>query len=111
MLDGSLQKVRWGDDGRMFFEVGPIASIRAFDGNAEKKASFNPIALTETPPMFGDGSPLPAEAHESCVQITEEECVEINWEVGDVMVLDNRFVQHARRPSTPPRRVLAALCK
>jgi hypothetical protein len=107
-----VSKITWADDGRMSFEMGPIVSIRTVDGDADKrKAWFNPSALGKTIPMLGDGSLFPEDAFESFIQIIEEECVDITWEAGDVLVLDNRFVQHARRPSTPPRRVLAAFCK
>jgi len=112
MLAGPISKVRWADDGGMVFELGPIASIRTVEGGVcKKKAWFNLITFAETPPLLGDGSPFPEEAIESSVQITEEESLEINWEVGDVMVLDNRLVQHARRPATPPRILLSAFCK
>jgi len=107
-----VSKITWADDGRMSLEMGPIVSIRTVDGDADKrKAWFNPSALGKTIPMLGDGSLFPEDAIESFIQIIEEECVDITWEAGDVLVLDNRFVQHARRPSTPPRRVLAAFCK
>lgn len=103
-------KVSW-EDSKMVVQMGPLTSIRRFDGN--KKAWFNQIAFwdLDTPRMLGDGSPFPQEATELCIQITEEECVEVNWEVGDVLLIDNRLVQHARRPSKSPRRILVAICK
>lgn len=107
-----MSKITWADDGTMFFELGPIVSIKPVDGDADnRKAWFNPSALPEIVPMLADGSLFPDEAIESYLQITKEECVDITWEVGDVLVLDNRFVQHARRPSTPPRRILTTFCK
>ncbi|GLJ49337.1 hypothetical protein SUGI_1043100 [Cryptomeria japonica] len=109
-LEASQTKVTW-EGSKMVVRVGPLTSIRTFDGN--KKAWFNQIAYwnSETPRMLGDGSLFPQEATECCIQITEEESVEVNWEVGDVLLIDNRLVQHARRPSKPPRRILVAICK
>eukprot|EP01018_Ginkgo_biloba_P036391 Gb_06041 [translate_table: standard] len=104
-------QAQWLEYGCLNLIIGPRVAIRTFD--AEKKAWFNYIIWhnPKDPLTLGDGSLFPREAIETCVQIVGEECVEVTWEVGDVLVLDNRLVQHARKPSKPPRRVLAAFCK
>ena len=89
----------------------PHVAIRTFDG--DKKAWFN-LLIFHSPKYsvtLRDGFPFPAKVIETCIQIVSDESVEVTWEVGDVVVLDNRLVQHARRPSKPPRRVLAAFCQ
>ena len=111
-----VSKITWADDGKMFFEMGPIVSIRTVDGDTDKrKAWLNPSAIGPKTLMLGDGSLFPEEAFEQYIRIAEEvceeECVNVTCEVGDVLVLDNRFLQHARRASAAPRRVLAAFCK
>ena len=97
----------------MLLELEPLTSIRTIDG--DKKAFFNLLPLNDLGPgpgpLLGDGSVIPKDVIESCQQIAEEEAVDVKWEVGDVVVLDNRVVMHARRPSKPPRRILAAFCK
>ncbi|GLJ46894.1 hypothetical protein SUGI_0989100 [Cryptomeria japonica] len=106
-------KVTW-EGSRMILKMGPLTSIRTFDGNESKKAWFNLLAFGSTHSnivILGDGSEIPPEAIEKCKQIAEEECVDIDWQVGDVVVIDNRYVQHSRRPSKPPRTILAAFCK
>ena len=60
---------------------------------------------------MGDGSGVPGEAVEALKAIMNEESVDVRWEEGDVLLLDNLVVQHARRISKPPRRVLVSLCK
>lgn len=60
---------------------------------------------------LGDGCDIPDEAVEALKAIMDEECVDFRWEEGDVLLLDNLAVQHGRRPSKPPRRVLVAICK
>jgi hypothetical protein len=42
--------------------------------------------------------------------VMSEIAVDIPWQHGDVMLLDNTRAMHARRPFTPPRRTLAYLC-
>ncbi|KAH9324671.1 hypothetical protein KI387_004849, partial [Taxus chinensis] len=79
--------VNW-EGNNMVFNIGPLVSIREVDG--DKKAWFNLLLLdSEKTHILGDGSEVPKEAIESCIQIAEEECVEIKWEVGDVIVIDN----------------------
>ena len=60
---------------------------------------------------YGDGSQLPEEAVRGCARIMEEEAVDIPWQQGDIMVLDNRAVMHGKRPAKPPRLILLALYK
>jgi alpha-ketoglutarate-dependent taurine dioxygenase len=43
--------------------------------------------------------------------VMDELAVNIPWQKGDLMLLDNRRAMHARRPFAPPRRVLAYICE
>eukprot|EP00871_Galdieria_phlegrea_P005995 jgi/Galph1/883/GphlegSOOS_G5663.1 len=61
--------------------------------------------------MFGDGTPFPQEYMEKCGSIMEESCVVFPWKRGDVLMIDNHTVMHARRSYVPPRRILACLLK
>ena len=60
---------------------------------------------------MGDGCAIPPEAAEAFSAILDEECVNLKWEEGDVLLVDNRAVQHGKRPSKPPRRILVSMCK
>ena len=63
-----ISKITWADDGTMFFEMGPIVSIRTVDGDTDKrKAWFNPAANGHKTPMLGDGSLFPEEALEQYI--------------------------------------------
>jgi len=57
----------------------------------------------------GDGAPL----EESVLRLLEElyrtEAASFAWESGDVLMLDNMSVAHARAPYTGPRKIIVAL--
>lgn len=104
--------VNFNEDGSAEFVYGPLNPIRNFEG---KRVWFNPISKYSTSDKdittFGDGSSFPEESFEVYKRITEENNVDIKWEKGDVLLLDNLSVQHARRPGKPPRVILVSMCK
>ena len=61
--------------------------------------------------LFGSGAQLEEADVRAVAAIMDELAVNIPWQKGDLMLLDNRRAMHARRPFTPPRRVLAYLCE
>ncbi|KAG0498929.1 hypothetical protein HPP92_003620 [Vanilla planifolia] len=113
-------KLEWMDDG-VKTVMGPIPAIK-LDKTRGRKVWFNSMVAAYTgwkdarnDPIkavtFGDGTPLPQEVIDDCMQILEEESVAIPWKHGDVLLLDNLAVQHSRRFFEPPRRILASVCK
>ncbi|XP_051136264.1 clavaminate synthase-like protein At3g21360 [Andrographis paniculata] len=113
-------KLEWTEDGVKTI-MGPIPAIK-YDETRQRKIWFNSMVAAYTgwedkrndpkkAVMFGDGTPLPEQLVLDCLKILEEESVAIPWEKGDVILIDNLAVLHARRPFTPPRRILASLCK
>jgi len=61
--------------------------------------------------VYGDDTPLPKEAVLDTAAIMEEVCVDLDWQQGDIILIDNNQVMHARRSFVPPRRVYASLAK
>ncbi|GLU22302.1 hypothetical protein SLE2022_383900 [Rubroshorea leprosula] len=113
-------KLEWIEDGVKTI-MGPIPAIK-YDKSRQRKIWFNSMVAAYTgwedarnDPVkavtFGDGKPLPADIIYDCLKILEEESVAIPWRKGDVLLIDNWAVLHARRSFDPPRRVLASLCK
>jgi len=58
---------------------------------------------------FGDGSPMDSDAMALAVAMAEELTVDLQWQQGDVALVDNLRVMHGRRPFEGERRVLASL--
>ncbi|UPX16441.1 uncharacterized protein EKO05_0006840 [Ascochyta rabiei] len=60
-------------------------------------------------PTYGDGSPIATTDLELALNLAEEMQVDIEWQEGDVVLLDNYAVMHSRKPWAGQRVVLAAL--
>jgi alpha-ketoglutarate-dependent taurine dioxygenase len=58
---------------------------------------------------WGDGEPIPDDVVTEVREVLDRESVQFPWRNGDVLVLDNMLVAHARRPFTGPRKVVVAL--
>lgn len=113
-------KLEWLEDGVKSI-MGPIPAVK-YDSTRQRKIWFNSMVAAYTgwedarnDPVkavtFGDGNPLPADIIYDCLKILEEESVAIPWHKADVLLLDNLAVLHSRKSFSPPRRVLASLCK
>ena len=57
----------------------------------------------------GDGSALDTKAVQTACKIADELTFDVPWQTGDVALIDNFRVMHARRPFTGTRKVLASL--
>lgn len=58
---------------------------------------------------FADGSPIPADHVRQIRDRGLTEAVDVDWRVGDVLLIDNVAVGHGRRSFTGPRRILVAM--
>lgn len=65
--------------------------------------SYHPL------PTYGDGSPIETADLELALSIAEDMQVDIKWQKGDIVLLDNYAVMHSRRAWSGKRTVLAAL--
>lgn len=62
--------------------------------------------------VYGDGSPLGPDGKAAFVSLGKfafDESVHVPWRRGDVLIIDNATVMHARDAFVPPRRILVAL--
>lgn len=58
---------------------------------------------------FGDGSQIDVPALTTAIKLADELSYDLNWQAGDVALIDNYRVMHGRRPYSGQRRVVASL--
>lgn len=88
-------------------ECGNKRKSNVLDQNPKKRMKINMDRFV----TLGDGSSIDFEALVFAKQQSKDCAVELEWQKGDVALLDNHAVMHARRLWTGdgPRRVLASL--
>ncbi|MFF4077772.1 TauD/TfdA family dioxygenase [Streptomyces sp. NPDC001777] len=58
---------------------------------------------------YADGTPIPAEHIAHVQEVGLRHAVDVDWNAGDLLLIDNILVGHGRRPYTGNRRVLVAM--
>lgn len=58
---------------------------------------------------FGDGTKIPQEFIDEILRVFDEETVLYDWEIGDLLILDNMLTLHGRMPFSGPRKTLVAM--
>lgn len=87
-------------DGSMTYKltVSPVRASSLSGGQGFANAVLGPSHNYEPPVyMMEDGSPVTPEEIEDLREIAESCTVEINWQDGDIAVIDNTRVMHGRR--------------
>ncbi|KAL3468716.1 hypothetical protein BJX99DRAFT_265894 [Aspergillus californicus] len=83
--------------------------LNAVAANTLHPPHINAEGRFQPPAFYGDGSLIPEVYLQSAVEIIKETRSLVAWKKGNVILLDNHAVQHAREPWTGPRRLLASL--
>lgn len=60
---------------------------------------------------FGDGTPIDSTQMAEAIALADALSYDLEWQAGDVALVDNFRVMHGRRPFVGKRRVLASLIK
>lgn len=81
-------------------------------GSAMSEALLEQFGEEDLPgnTYYGDGSPLEDSTLEALREAYAQETVMFPWQKGDVLMLDNMLVAHARSPFSGPRRILTGMC-
>jgi amino acid adenylation domain-containing protein len=61
--------------------------------------------------FYGDGSPIEAEALRNISEAYSESSVAVDWQAGDVLMLDNMLASHGREPYAGTRKVVVAMAE
>ena len=59
---------------------------------------------------YGDYSRIDQEDLDAAIVACYEHTVDLEWQTGDIALLDNLKVMHGRRPFSGSRSILASLC-
>jgi alpha-ketoglutarate-dependent taurine dioxygenase len=97
---------------KLFFNQIQLHHVSCLD--EETRTALSQLFAEEDMPRnvyFGDGTPIPDETVAKIGEIYEELCVEPPWAAGDMIVLDNMLVAHARRPFSGERKILVAMAE
>ncbi len=97
---------------KLFFNQIQLHHVSCLDD--ETRDALRQLFAEEDMPRnvyFGDGTPIPDEVVDRLGELYEELCVEPPWEAGDMIVLDNMLVAHARRPFSGQRKILVAMAE
>ncbi|KAK0643287.1 hypothetical protein B0T16DRAFT_391837 [Cercophora newfieldiana] len=92
-----------------FFNNAVSRFLNALDNDTLLPPHINSAGQYQPPVFYGDDSLIPREYLEAAVEHIYTTRSLVTWKEGDVIVLDNHSVQHAREPWTGNRKLLASL--
>lgn len=61
--------------------------------------------------QHGDGTPVDREAVLAATEMAEQLAFDLEWQAGDIALIDNTITMHARRPFQGKRKVVASLAE
>ncbi|KAI9167970.1 Clavaminate synthase-like protein [Paramyrothecium foliicola] len=92
-----------------FFNNTVSRYLNALSAGTLQPPHINKEGKFQPPAFYGDGSLIPEEYFDSAVEIINNTRSLVSWTRGDVLLLDNHAIQHAREPWEGPRKLLASL--
>lgn len=112
-------RFNWLDDGGLSVQTPALAAIDHFGRGRDvffnqivaAAAGWTVAADDKEPRLcFGDDTPIKQDDLADAIDAAYRNTVDLNWQTGDVALLDNLKVMHGRRPFEGSRSVLASLC-
>ncbi len=117
-LAGLNYQWQWMNDGSLKVTTPVLSSIRKLSDG--KRVFFNQLIAAhlgwrdsrnqaEKSVFFGDGSEFNVEDMDTLIRISDELTFDLQWQAGDILLVDNFLVMHGRRSYSGQRRLLASL--
>jgi hypothetical protein len=111
---------QWLPDGTLRATTPVLPAVRALGGG--RKSFFNQLIAVvagwrdarndpSRAVAHGDGTPVDLEAVRAATAVAEELAVDVAWQTGDMLLVDNYVVMHGRRSFEGPRSVLVSLVR
>lgn len=111
---------QWLEDGCLQATTPPLPAV--VDVSGGRKVFFNQLIAAfcgwkdeRNDPSkairHGDGTALDTDAVRLAAELAEELAFDLQWQVGDVVLVDNTITMHARRPFVGTRKVVASLAE
>jgi alpha-ketoglutarate-dependent taurine dioxygenase len=97
------------DDGGIRYEFSIYAARKVRGGSRISWANsiFGPSYNYDEPDIrLADGHSIPETVLQECREVSDSVTEEINWQDGDVVLIDNSRVMHGRRAITDPDRTI-----
>lgn len=97
-------------DDRVFFNQIQLHHISYLEP-AVRNSLVDMLGIERVPRnvYFGDGSPIDDETAAEIGELYERTSVRFPWRKGDLLMLDNMLVAHARSPFVGPRKIVVAM--
>ena len=119
VMQGQGLRWQWLDGDELRTESPVLPAIR-LDPVSGRKTFFNSVIAAFTgwndtrnvgqrAVQLGGGAYLPSAVFEQFLDRAATEVVNVPWQVGDMLWLDNRLVMHARQPFEGPRQIYTAI--
>ena len=108
----------WMHDGSLKVKTAVLPAVKTLDD--KRKVFFNQLIAaycgwkderneSRNNIFFGDGSTIPIKDMKIVIELADQLTFDLEWETGDIALIDNYLVMHGRRPYKGDRRVLASL--
>jgi len=110
---------RWEDDGSLITITPVMQAVKQLPDGSESfynqvlaaHLGWKPVGESQEEPLvFGNGDVIPDEALTELASISKEFTIPLDWEDGDVALVDNHRVMHGRYPFSGAKKRSVVVC-